>query len=97
MKKILVIILFISSVYYSFSNFIDETRTEYSIGLNDKTGFFGLVNKSWIKEMVGGEKYITAGGLLFVGSMGYEENHCHLPIKYSRRRSTSSSGQPELI
>ena len=74
MKKILPFILIIS-FSYSLSRFIDETSTEYSIGLNDKTGFFGLVNKSWIKEMVGGEKYITAGGLLFVGSMGYGEKY----------------------
>tara|TARA_B110000014_G_C20004478_1_gene520629 strand:+ start:259 stop:759 length:501 start_codon:yes stop_codon:yes gene_type:complete len=69
-KKILPFILIISFSYPS-SMFIEETSTEYSVGLSDKTTYYGIISKDWIKETDYGESYITAGFIGFTGSYGY--------------------------
>ena len=69
MKKIFFFVFLLSFSYSSHNS------SEYSIGINDKTGFFGWFSKSWIKEKDHGESYITAGGLGIIGSVGYGEKH----------------------
>ena len=78
-KKVLPFILIISFSYPFFLllpeiialRFIEETSTEYSIGLSNKTSFYGLVSKDWIKTTDYGESYITAGSIGLIGSYGY--------------------------
>ena len=69
MKKILIPILLISFL------FSKADVNEYSIGLNDKTGIFGLFNTAWITNKSYGESYITAGSLIAIGSVGYGKKY----------------------
>lgn len=82
MKKILPFILIIS-FSYPLSRFIDETSTEYSIGLSNKTSFYGLVSKDWIKATDYGESYITASSIGLIGSYGY--GRTYYLLDYSKR------------
>ena len=74
MKKILLCICIFSFCYSSYSDRLKNNgynNSEYSIGLNDKTSFYGLISKSWIKDKDYGESYVTLGGVGLVGSLGY--------------------------
>ena len=74
MKKILLCICIFSFCYSSYSDRLKNNgynNSEYSIGLNDKTSFYGLISKSWIKDKDYGESYVTLGGLGLAGSLGY--------------------------
>jgi len=75
MKKILFFVFLLSFSYSSYNS------SEYSIGINEKTGLFGWISKSWITDKPYGESYITAGGLGIIGSLGYGEKY------YFSRRS----------
>ena len=61
--------IFCSSLLFS-SNTI-----EYSIGLNDKLGYFGPFTKSWIKEKDNKESYIVVGSLGLLGGVGYGQKY----------------------
>tara|TARA_Y100001970_G_C14204533_1_gene843148 strand:+ start:353 stop:790 length:438 start_codon:yes stop_codon:yes gene_type:complete len=52
-----------------------EKVIEYSIGLNDKIGYFGLLNKSIITEKNNSDSYITFGGLGLIGGIGYGKTY----------------------
>ena len=67
--KIIILPIFCCSLLFS-SNSI-----EYSVGINDKLGYLGLFSKSWIKEENNKESYIVAGGLVFIGGVGYGQKH----------------------
>ena len=69
MKKItLFSIVSISLLFSSKSN-------EYSIGLNDKLGYFGPISKSWVKENNDKESYMVVGGLGLIGGVGYGQKY----------------------
>jgi len=74
MKKILLILIFFS-FSFSFNLHIPGNNVEYSVGINDKTGLFGLCSKSWITDKSYGESYITAGSLIVIGSLGYGKKY----------------------
>ena len=67
MRHILLITLFVGSLLRS------QNSDEYSIGLSDNLGYFGLISKSWIKHQSRSrESYIVAGStLFFLGGIGY--------------------------
>ena len=68
MKKLLIFTLF--SFLVSFDTF------EYSIGLNDKLIYTGLVSKSWIKVEDNRETYIILGNsFLLSGAIGYGKKY----------------------
>ena len=68
MKKLLIFTLF--SFLVSFDTF------EYSIGLNDKLIYTGLVSKSWIKVEDNRETYIILGNsFLLSGAVGYGKKY----------------------
>jgi hypothetical protein len=68
-KKILLYSIFCSSLLYP------SNSTEYSVGLNDKLGYFGPFSKSWIKEKDNKESYIVVGGLVLIGGVGYGQKY----------------------
>ena len=68
-KKKKLIILFLFSFSFSSNN------TEYSLGLNDKLGYFGLISKTWIQEKDNKESYMVVGGLVLIGGVGYGQKY----------------------
>ena len=54
-----------------------QSSDEYSIGLNDKLGYCGIMSKSWIKHQSSNrESYIVAGStLFFLGGIGYGQKY----------------------
>jgi len=55
---------------------------DYSIGLNDKIGFLGIFNKSWVKEKQYGESYkFAATSFLVAGGVGYGQKYYFLKAK----------------
>tara|TARA_B100001758_G_C18202613_1_gene500648 strand:+ start:134 stop:664 length:531 start_codon:yes stop_codon:yes gene_type:complete len=77
MNKTLIILLILS---FSFNqeqynpnqfDFIKIDNIEYSMGINDKTGLYGLISKSWLTDKPYGESYITASGVIIAGAIGY--------------------------
>ena len=55
---------------------------DYSIGLNDKIGFLGIFNKSWVKEEHYGESYkFVATSFLVAGGIGYGRKYHFLKGK----------------
>ena len=71
MRHILILMLFLGSLLRS------QSSDEYSIGLNDKLGYFGIMSKSWIKHQSSSrESYIVAGStLFFLGGIGYGQKY----------------------
>ena len=73
MKKIIFILL--SSSYLLGS-------IDYSIGLNDKIGFIGIFDKTWVKEQEYGESYkFVATSFLVAGGIGYGQKYHFLKSK----------------
>lgn len=68
-KKGILCSIFCSSVLFS------SNITEFTVGLNDKLGYFGPFSKSWIKEKDKKESYIVAGGLGLLGGVGYGQKY----------------------
>ena len=68
-KKVILWFIFCSSLLFS------SNSTEYSVGLNDKLGYFGPFSKSWIKEKDNKESYIVVGGLVLIGGVGYGQKY----------------------
>jgi len=68
-KKLILWPIFCSSLLFS------SNSTEYTVGLNDKLGYFGPFTKSWIKEKDNKESYMVVGGLVFIGGVGYGQKH----------------------
>lgn len=55
---------------------------DYSIGLNDKINFLGILNKSWVKEEQYGESYkFVASSFLMAGGIGYGRKYHFLKGK----------------
>ena len=55
---------------------------DYSIGLNDKIGYLGIFNKSWVKEQEYGESYkFVATSFLLAGGIGYGRKYHFLKGK----------------
>ena len=54
---------------------LSSNSTEYSIGLNDKIGYFGPFSTSWIKEKDNKDSYMVVGGLGIIGGVGYGEKY----------------------
>tara|TARA_B100000609_G_C17105630_1_gene377010 strand:- start:281 stop:754 length:474 start_codon:yes stop_codon:yes gene_type:complete len=67
MKNLILVFL----MTYLFSS----NTNEYSLGLNDKIGYFGPISKSWIKEKNNKESYFVVGGLAFLGAVGYGQKY----------------------
>ena len=67
--KIIILPIFCSSLLFS------SNSVEYSVGINDKLGYLGLFSKSWITEKNNKESYIVAGGVVFIGGVGYGQKH----------------------
>ena len=55
---------------FSSSILFSSNSTEYSIGLNDKIGYFGPFSTSWIKEKDNKDSYTVVGGLGIIGGVG---------------------------
>jgi len=68
-KKIILLSIFFCSFLFP-SNSI-----EYTVGLNDKLGYFGPFTKSWIKEKDNKESYIVVGSLGLLGGVGYGQKY----------------------
>lgn len=66
--------LIILSAFCS-SILLSSNSTEYSIGLNDKIGYFGPFSTSWIKEKDNKDSYMVVGGLGIIGGVGYGEKY----------------------
>ena len=69
MKKTILFSLVSISILFS------SKKTETSIGLSDKLGYFGLINKSWIEEQENKESYMVAGSLMFLGGLGVGQKY----------------------
>ena len=70
MNKIIILgSIFCSSLLFS------SNSTEYSVGLNDKLGYFGPFSISWIKEKDNKESYMVVGGLVLIGGVGYGQKY----------------------
>ena len=65
------ILIFLVFLCFSFSS----SNTEYSFGLSDKLGYYGLISKSWIQEKDYRESYIVIGGLGLIGGIGYGQKY----------------------
>ena len=64
MKIIIFIILFTSFCY-------PHTASEYSLGLSDKLGLYGLLTKTWIYENNKSDYYLFAGtSMIIIGGAG---------------------------
>ncbi len=68
-KKVILWSIFCSSLLFS------SNSTEYSVGLNDKLGYFGPFSTSWIKEKDNKESYMVVGGLVLIGGVGYGQKY----------------------
>ena len=68
-KMIMLWSIFCSSLLFS------SNSTEYSVGLNDKLGYFGPFGISWIKEKDNKESYMIVGGLVLIGGVGYGQKY----------------------
>ena len=68
-KKVILGSIFCSSLLFP------SNSTEYSVGLNDKLGYFGPFSLSWIKEKDNKESYVAVGGLVFMGGIGYGQKY----------------------
>ena len=89
MKHILIITLFFGSLLRS------QNSDEYSIGLNDKLGYLGIISKTWIKhESRSRESYIVAGStFFFLGGIGYGQKYYFYKGKrFSSYSSLTGSG-----
>ena len=85
-SKNILIFLFVFSLVYPSS------ITEYSIGISDKLGYIGLLNKSWITEKESGESFWVAGGIGFAGAYGYGHKHYFLKDSFSTYFSLTGFG-----
>ena len=68
-KKIILLFIFFCSFLFP------SNSTEYTVGLNDKLGYFGPFTKSWIKEKDNKESYIVVGSLGLLGGVGYGQKY----------------------
>ena len=68
---------FLYTLLFAFcsSILLSSNSTEYSIGLNDKIGYFGPFSTSWIKEKDNKDSYMVVGGLGIIGGVGYGEKY----------------------
>tara|TARA_B110000196_G_scaffold311553_1_gene315688 strand:- start:483 stop:965 length:483 start_codon:yes stop_codon:yes gene_type:complete len=68
---------FLYTLLFAFcsSILLSSNSTEYSIGLNDKIGYFGPFSTSWIKEKDNKDCYMVVGGLGIIGGVGYGEKY----------------------
>ena len=69
MKKIIFFSLLCISLLFP------SNSTEFSVGLSDKLGYFGIINKSWIKEEGHKESYRVVGSLGLIGGAGYGQKY----------------------
>ncbi|MDB4126114.1 hypothetical protein N9597_02380 [Candidatus Marinimicrobia bacterium] len=68
-KKIILWSIFCASLLFSLNS------TEYSVGLNDKLGYFGPFSVSLVKEKDNKESYMAVGGLVLIGGVGYGQKY----------------------
>ena len=102
MKTFLYILLFITTLIAQEQVFYLKSgdrlqgvlikKTEYSVGLNDKLGYFGLFSKSWIQETDNKESYMVAGGLGLIGGIGYGQKYYFSKGRFSPYCSLTGLG-----
>lgn len=85
-KKVILWSIFCNSLLFS------SNSTEYSVGLNDKLGYFGPFSISWIKEKDNKESYMAVGGLVLIGGVGYGQKYYFSKGRFSPYFSLTGFG-----